>query len=220
MPIAKSPAPIPSSRRASSISSAVRDRLNSSRRTQIDHFHLGRGNLTGANDEVRCALRHGERDVGPRLEQSIGDLLKPRRVCEIRVFVHDRRNSPHGACEPSERRRAVSVKVKDVDLFCIDHMEQGAQCPRIELRPLQVVISTPRASSVSSERSRFRRLTRGQPETVGIKRGMIHANRRFTPCIRDPFQPRWSQTWRTFNGRFIDWSGRKLQSLSHYKREA
>ena len=29
---------------------------------------------------------------------------------------------------------------------------------------------------------------------VRSKRGIIHANRRFTPCIRDPAHPRWSHT--------------------------
>ena len=33
------------------------------------------------------------------------------------------------------------------------------------------------------------------------KRGIIHANSRLTPCMRDPSHPRWSQTWTMFSGR-------------------
>ena len=55
-------------------------------------------------------------------------------------------------------------------------------------------MSTPSASSVSSERSFLRRLTNETLNLAGSNLGIIHANSRFTPCILEPSQPRWSQT--------------------------
>src|SRR4029079_4208531 len=52
-----------------------------------------------------------------------------------------------------------------------------------------------------SDRSRLRRLTSDTRKRAGSKRGSIHANRRLTPCMREPSHPRWSHTWRTFRGR-------------------
>ncbi len=60
-------------------------------------------------------------------------------------------------------------------------------------------MSTPKPSSVSSERSFFRKLTSDTLNRAGSNRGIIQANRRFTPCMRDPSQPRWSHTCRTFS---------------------
>ncbi len=56
----------------------------------------------------------------------------------------------------------------------------------------------PSSSSVSFDRSRLRRLISETLNRDRSKRGIIHANRRFTPCMREPVQPRWSQIWTTF----------------------
>ena len=61
-------------------------------------------------------------------------------------------------------------------------------------------MSMPSASSVSSERSFLRRLTSETLNRSRSNRGIIQLNRRLTPCIRDPSQPRWSQTCRILSG--------------------
>src|SRR3954453_20892279 len=64
-------------------------------------------------------------------------------------------------------------------------------------------MSTPSASSVSSERSFRRKLTSETLKREVANRGIIQLNKRLTPCIRDPSHPRWSQTCRTLSGRFV-----------------
>src|SRR3972149_8095693 len=61
----------------------------------------------------------------------------------------------------------------------------------------------PSESSVSSDRSFFRRLTSDTSNRAGAKRGIIQAKRRLTPCIRDPSHPRWSQTCSTLSRRVV-----------------
>ena len=51
-------------------------------------------------------------------------------------------------------------------------------------------MSMPSASSVSSDTSCLRRLTSDTLNRVASKRGIIQAKSRFTPCMRDPSQPR------------------------------
>ena len=50
--------------------------------------------------------------------------------------------------------------------------------------------SMPNSSSVSAERSCLRRLINETLKRDLSKRGIIHANKRFTPCMREPSQPR------------------------------
>ena len=94
------------------------------RRAEIDDLDLLGRHSRAPRHEVRGALRHGERDVGVRLQQPIGDFLEPGRVGEVRVLVQDRRQPPHRPRQPAERRRAVAVQVQDVDLLPVDDLEQ------------------------------------------------------------------------------------------------
>ncbi len=87
------------------------------RRAQVDDFHLGRLDEPCMDDEFGGALRDRDGDVGVALESAIGDLLKPGRVGQVRVLVQDRGDAAHGRRQSSERRRAVAVEVKDVDLL-------------------------------------------------------------------------------------------------------
>ena len=68
----------------------------------------------------------------------VGDFLEPRRVGEVGVLVDDGRQAAHRPGDPPERRRAVAVKVQDVDLLAIDHLQQRRQRRRIELRLVQI----------------------------------------------------------------------------------
>src|SRR5262249_12144717 len=60
------------------------------------------------------------------------------------------------------------------------------------------VMSIPIDSSVSSDRSFFRRLTSDTLYRAGSNRGIIQLKSRLTPCIRDPSHPRGTQTCRTY----------------------
>ena len=108
------------------------------RHAQVHDLHLRRRDLPRPDDEVRRALRDGQRDVGRRLEAPVGDLLIPRRVGEVGVLVHDGRNPPQRPDQAAERRRAVAVEVQDVDLLGVDDAEQRRKRARIELRSLEI----------------------------------------------------------------------------------
>ena len=130
---------MPSSARAARISSSDRGAAELlERHAEIDDLHLAGRNPPRVDHEVRRALRHRDRDVGDRLERGVRDLLKPRRVGQVGVLVKDGRKPPHRAREPPERRRAVAVQVKDVDLLAIDDLQERRQRRRIELRLVQV----------------------------------------------------------------------------------
>jgi hypothetical protein len=159
-------------------------------RAEIDDADLLGGHEARVAHEVRRAARHRERDVRVGLQQAVSHLLEPRRVGQVRVLVQDRRQAPDRPRQPAERRRAVAVQVQHVDLLPVDDLEQRGQRRRIELARSRYSMSTPSDSSVSSDRSFFRRLTSETLKRVLSKRGIIHANRRFTPCMRDPSQPR------------------------------
>src|SRR5690606_24132165 len=55
-------------------------------RAQVDDLHARWANLPGTDDERGGAFGHGERDVGVRLEDPIGNLLEPGRIGEVRVL--------------------------------------------------------------------------------------------------------------------------------------
>src|SRR5262249_6070447 len=65
------------------------------------------------------------------------------------------------------------------------------------------VMSMPRLSSVSSERSFLRKLNNETLNCSRSNRGIIQLKRRLTPCMRDPSQPRWSHTCRILSGFFV-----------------
>ena len=94
------------------------------RHAQVDDFHFGLGHLPRLDDEIGCALRHGDRDVGVGRQQPVSNFLIPRRVGEVGVLVQDRGDAPDGRRHPSECRRAVSVQMKDIDLFAIDDIQE------------------------------------------------------------------------------------------------
>ncbi len=108
------------------------------RRAQVHDFHLGRLDEPCMDDEFGGALRDRDGDIGVALESAIGDLLKPGRVGQVRVLVQDRGDTAHGRRQSSERRRAVAVEVKDVDLFLVDDLQQCRERRRIELAFVQI----------------------------------------------------------------------------------
>ena len=108
------------------------------RDAEIHHFHFRRIELARVDHEVGGAVRDRQRDVGCRLEHSIGDLLIPRRIGQIGVFVDDRRNAAQRTRQPAERGGAVPVQMKDVDLLLVDDAEQIRQRSRIEFRSLEI----------------------------------------------------------------------------------
>ena len=108
------------------------------RHAEIDDLHFRGRHLPRADHEVGRALRHRQRDVGVRLQQAVRDLLKPRRVGEVRVLVEDRRDAPKGGGHAPERRGAVAVQMQHVDLLPIDHLQERGQRERVEFRPVQV----------------------------------------------------------------------------------
>ncbi len=108
------------------------------RDAEVHDLDLRGVDLARADHEVGGALRDGERDVGERLERPVGDLLEPGGRGQVGVLVQDGRNAPDGARHPAERRRAVAMKVQDVDPLAIDDLQQRRQRQRIELAALEV----------------------------------------------------------------------------------
>src|SRR5204863_6032852 len=94
--------------------------------------------LPRTDDEVRGALRDGDRNVGERLQHAVGDLLEPGRTGEIGVLVKDGRHPPQGAGETAERRGTVAVQVQDVDLPLVDDPQERRQRQGIELRSIEI----------------------------------------------------------------------------------
>ncbi len=108
------------------------------RGTEVDDLDLLGRHQSRLAHEIGRALRDRQRDIGVGLEQTIGDLLEPGRVGEIRVLVQDRGQPPHRSGQAPERRRAVAVQVQDVYPFAIDDLQQRGQCRGIELGAVQV----------------------------------------------------------------------------------
>ena len=163
---------MPSSRRAAAISvRAARAAELLERHAEIHDLHLRRaGSAARRTTNSAVLLRHGQRDVGGRLEQPVGDLLEPGRVGQVRVLVQDRRDAararpPAGrtswrrsracaGCRSASRRRARSIAGS----------VSGSNLPRS-----RYVMSIPSASRVSSERSFFRRLTSETLKRVAVE---------------------------------------------------
>ena len=106
------------------------------------------------------------------------------------MLVQDCRQAAHCAGQPAERRRPVAVQMQDVDLLAVDDLQQRGQRQRIELRLVQV-------RDVDAER--FERFLREillpqaderDIEALAVETRNHPAKSRFTPCIRDPSQPR------------------------------
>jgi hypothetical protein len=75
------------------------------RHAEVDDFHLRGRDMARVDHKVGRALRDRQRDVGGRLEQSIGDLLEPGRGRQVRVFVDDGRDARRA---PTRRPKVVA----------------------------------------------------------------------------------------------------------------
>jgi hypothetical protein len=68
----------------------------------------------------------------------VGDLLEPRSVGEVRVFVQDCGNVADCPGKPAKRRRPIPVQMKNVDALSIDYPQQITERQRVELRAFQI----------------------------------------------------------------------------------
>jgi len=157
------------------------------RHAKVDDSHFGRRHLARADHEIGGALRDGDRDVGIRLEHAVGDLLKPRRVRKVGVFVQDRRNPPHRAGQAAEGGGPVPVKVEDVDLLLIDDAQESRERERVEFRPLHVGnIDAQRLERLLRE-ILFAQAYEGYVELLAIEAGDHPAEQPFDPVHTGAF---------------------------------
>ena len=129
-----------------------------------------------------------------------------RFACSCRIAGMPRTRGRDAA----EGGRAVAVQMQDVDLLAVDDRRAapGASADRTSTGR-RYVMSTPERLERLLREVLPAQADQRHLESAGSNRGIIQLNRRLTPCIRDPSQPRWSQTCRTFNGRWFMSSERR-----------